>query len=94
MKTLLAAALLSLAACSTTPTQVPAGTVLCTNGVWGQAMVGNIQADTVGTRGGGADIKCPAGQITFKDSGDLSPSGQSIRVPVEATPMKLSPKAQ
>lgn len=95
MKIVIALSLLLLAACASLPdgSKMPSGTVLCSDGVWGRVMGANINADVAGTKGGKAGVKCAAGEITFTDSGDLASSGQSIRVPVEATPMKLSPKA-
>lgn len=74
--------------------KMPSGTFGCYEGLYGKVIGGNIAADTVGTKGGRATIKCGAGEVTFQDSGDLSAVAgqQSIRVPVEATPMKLHPK--
>lgn len=82
-----------LAGCAATGmSQLPSGMVLCSDGVWGRVIGANISQDVAGTKGGAFNIKCAAGEINTKDAGDLTPAGQSVRVPVDATPMKLTPK--
>lgn len=91
MKTIIIFIALLLSGCQALDPATMGSGVFCAEGLAGVKGFGVNIEKVVGTKGGGITIKCSAGEITFTDSGNLSPLGQSIRVPVESTPMKLTP---
>lgn len=50
-----------------------------------------VDKGVAGTKGGIVSVECGAAKAGFTDSGNLSALGQTVRVPVESTPMKLTP---
>lgn len=62
------------------------------NGSPASVLYVGVDKGVSGTKGGLVSLKCGAAEAGFTDNGNLTPAGQSIRVPVTATPMKLTPQ--
>jgi hypothetical protein len=60
------------------------------NGAPANMLFVGVDKGLSGTKGGIVSITCGAAIANFTDSGNLTV--QSLRVPVEATPMKLTPR--
>ncbi len=62
------------------------------NGSPASVLFVGIDKGVSGTKGGIVSLECGAAKAGFTDNGNLGPAGQTLRVPVDATPMKLTPR--
>ena len=62
------------------------------NGSPASVLYVGVDKGVAGTKGGIVSVECGAAKAGFTDQGNLTPMGQSVRVPLEVAPMKISPR--